>query len=1565
MAYLSIGRTALLVGVMASTLLGQRSPFYKFTTIVKQGDLGLTSISGASINDKGTIAFVGKKNGTDGKERDNLYTYNPATGVITPLLTESFIPPNSGSAPTQTFSERLQIRNDDVVVAQRRLDAVVLAPCIVLGGVQSVAPLTYLEKWTANSTGLPQPVAMGDATLQQALGCVLNPFASPLAYLETNAPFQAIFPGGVSGSNNNLFALGAIARTGINTRSTGIHNPIPWLGGDTPGLAIQPMIADSGHYVFSTGTTGGNIVLEKFDFSEVRFIAGPSNGFTTVGLKPAISDDGKVVAFYGDLSAAGAATLGLTSGPGVFAYYLDGPGLGDGKVVRVDRRKVCESDDHQCYAAVDFRTFDNTCDTLARGFNYCQTLGSDETGRSIEFDFSGQTDERLNVIHSLSGGLSTFVVAFSATPTFGGRPFNPFDRGLRGVWTVRVDSQGGGANRAFKMHSPLPVAQVDGVRISDLKIADSLTAVSANDDGSSRARSSGEHRLVLWASTLLGQQILRATQLDADQDGLYDHWETSGVDFDGDEISDLDLQSARYGARVKHKDLFLEVDYLDGPMCCKPILEGLTAVTNAFAGAPIVNPDGSTGIDLHITAGTGAVIDDPVSYVPVVSWDTVPVPVAQGPSKPFRDIKNGLVGSGGCGNAGNHGHFGSFADRADPNCMNILGAKRLVFRYALFSKRFSVAGGELPYSGVAELPGNDFMVAVGGLPDAAYLATKANCRSTETGPQCGRREMESGTLMHELGHTLGLRHGGGDEDNCKPNHVSVMNYALQFPDMNPVRRLDYSRTKLAQLNEKSLDELLGIGPANLGFIVFSAPTTAGYAVRQSGSGIDWNNSGGPLQTGISAELNSIASACPVSSGLTVLNGYDDWQNLLLDLRDTGDSGDGSSFHVGNPASQQERKWTEILDTASRGDFDGDGFSNAVDNCPAIPNPDQLDSLGNGIGNACRPAGTQVAVPSVVGQTQAAATTAITNAGLTLGTVTPAASTTIAMGNVISQSPAAGPLANVGAAVNLVISSGPTQIAVPNVVAQTQAAATTAITSAGLTVGTAATSASAMVSAGSVISQSPAAGTQANAGSAVNVVISTGPAQVAVLNVVGQTQAAATTAITGAGLVVGTVTNQASSTVPAANVISSSPGAGTQVATGSAVNLVVSTGPAQVAVPNVVGLTQAAATTAITGAGLAVGTVTDQPSSTVPPGTVISSSPVAATQVATGSAVNLVISTGPAQLAVPNVVGSTQAAATTAITGAGLVMGTVTNQASTTVAAGSVMSQSPAAGTQANAGSAVNLVVSSGPAQVAVPVLSGLTQASATAAIQSARLVVGTITTAASNTVPAGSVISSTPPVGSSIVEGTTVNLVVSSGSFAVTPRDSTVDTAFQVRYAANLNLGDSVINITNSGARGAGLAAGVSANTTGALCVNVYAFSPDEQMISCCSCPVTPNGMVSLSARQDLISNTLTPAQPTSIIVKLLASAPVGGSCTGSAASPGPLTSGMLAYGTTIHTSPGTAPLAVTETPFLPATLSGVDTPGVGELNRLSQLCTFINANGSGFGICRSCRLGALGSGRL
>jgi hypothetical protein len=182
--------------------------------------------------------------------------------------------------------------------------------------------------------------------------------------------------------------------------------------------------------------------------------------------------------------------------------------------------------------------------------------------------------------------------------------------------------------------------------------------------------------------------------------------------------------------------------------------------------------------------------------------------------------------------------------------------------------------------------------------------------------------------------------------------------------------------------------------------------------------------------------------------------------------------------------------------------------------------------------------------------------------------------------------------------------------------------------------------------------------------------------------------------------------------------------------------------------------------------------------------------------------------------------------------------------------------------------------------------------------------------------------------------------------------------AFQVRYASNLNLADSVINITN-----AGTVAGT--NPLGNICVNVYTFAgTDEQLVSCCTCVVTPDGLNSLSARTELINNTLTPAVPTSIVVKLLATITTGtGGTSCNASNPytaANLAGGMRAWGTTVHALPTTpGGLALTETEFSQAVLSAT------ELAHITSTCGFIQNNGSGFGICASCATGGLGGARI
>src|SRR5262245_6428907 len=89
-------------------------------------------------------------------------------------------------------------------------------------------------------------------------------------------------------------------------------------------------------------------------------------------------------------------------------------------------------------------------------------------------------------------------------------------------------------------------------------------------------------------------------------------------------------------------------------------------------------------------------------------------------------------------------------------------------------------------------------------------------------------------------------------------------------------------------------------------------------------------------------------------------------------------------------------------------------------------------------------------------------------------------------------------------------------------------------------------------------------------------------------------------------------------------------------------------------------------------------------------------------------------------------------------------------------------------------------------------------------------------------------------------------------SFAPRAWSQATDTPFQLRYFSNLNVADSVINMSNSGATS-------TTPTNGNLCVNTYVFTPDEQLQACCGCLVTPNALKSYSVKDDLTSNFLTP----------------------------------------------------------------------------------------------------------
>jgi hypothetical protein len=208
--------------------------------------------------------------------------------------------------------------------------------------------------------------------------------------------------------------------------------------------------------------------------------------------------------------------------------------------------------------------------------------------------------------------------------------------------------------------------------------------------------------------------------------------------------------------------------------------------------------------------------------------------------------------------------------------------KSQLTKYVLFAHQNT----DIPSStGIAEIGGNDAMITLG----------------VSVG-QVGTIDDHAGTLMHELGHTFNLRHGGPDDgntstddlDNCKPNYLSVMNYAYQTTEYVSDRPIDFSRYVESHLNEENgIDETAGFNPLDSRWnsIAYGTPSRIPI-VSSDGSNIDWNGDGDDTQTSvIDANVNHFngVTKCmedaytgePVRKDLV---GSDDWNNLVFDFK---------------------------------------------------------------------------------------------------------------------------------------------------------------------------------------------------------------------------------------------------------------------------------------------------------------------------------------------------------------------------------------------------------------------------------------------------------------------------------------------------------------------------------------------------------------------------------------------------------------------------------------------------------------------------------------------------------
>jgi hypothetical protein len=265
---------------------------------------------------------------------------------------------------------------------------------------------------------------------------------------------------------------------------------------------------------------------------------------------------------------------------------------------------------------------------------------------------------------------------------------------------------------------------------------------------------------------------------DTDGDGLLDGWEIKGV-------NKIDL--AALGANPKHKDIFVEMDYMtrvtamNGLAPNKVVLETIMSV---FARAPIYNPDGREGINLHLELGNEIPYDNDLNPL----FDE------------FAALKE------------------TYFDRG----------RLPVFHYMIWVNQYN-GGRSSGYS--MKIPGSDFVVSLGTWNNGH-----------------GGTDMEKiGTFIHELGHNLGLTHGGSDDQRTKPNHLSVMNYSFQTSGLikgNKPGVFNFQATPLPALSEEALDERQVLTKEKIldGFLIKYYSEDKVYLAPINGP-VDWNGNG--------------------------------------------------------------------------------------------------------------------------------------------------------------------------------------------------------------------------------------------------------------------------------------------------------------------------------------------------------------------------------------------------------------------------------------------------------------------------------------------------------------------------------------------------------------------------------------------------------------------------------------------------------------------------------------------------------------------------------------------------
>lgn len=184
------------------------------------------------------------------------------------------------------------------------------------------------------------------------------------------------------------------------------------------------------------------------------------------------------------------------------------------------------------------------------------------------------------------------------------------------------------------------------------------------------------------------------------------------------------------------------------------------------------------------------------------------------------------------------------------------------------------------------------------LPNDTFIVTM--------GPRCGwtvTQDMQVGTFVHEFGHTLGLKHGGTDNGNYKPNYLSVMNYSFQFsgvPRADGTPYFGYSNVAPATLSETNLNESVGLGSLASGWrTTYYCPNgTAKTTTTPASQPIDWNCNG-TFTSGVSTDINNDGAKGSISAS-------NNWAEIQFGGGAVGGSGSGTlSKSAKTPTDEHE------------------------------------------------------------------------------------------------------------------------------------------------------------------------------------------------------------------------------------------------------------------------------------------------------------------------------------------------------------------------------------------------------------------------------------------------------------------------------------------------------------------------------------------------------------------------------------------------------------------------------------------------------------------------------------